>query len=97
MVASAIRAVLEQPDEASARGQCGRVIATLEPRFPAVAALLTDAEADLLAHLSFPETYRSQIRSTDPLERLNKEIPVSHLSCRAAAAAAATVGVRAGV
>ena len=74
MVASAIRAVLEQPDEASAREQCGRVIATLEPRFPAVARLLADAEPDLLAHLAFPETHRRQIRSTNPLERLNKEI-----------------------
>ena len=74
MVASAIRAVLEQPDEASAREQCGRVIDTLEPRFPAVAALLADAEPDLLAHFTFPETHRRQIRSTNPLERLNKEI-----------------------
>ena len=74
MVASAIRAVLEQPDEASAREQCGRVIATLEPRFPAVARLLADAEPDLLAHLAFPETHRRQVRSTNPLERLNKEI-----------------------
>ena len=33
-----------------------------------------DAETDLLAHFSFPETHRRQIRSTNPLERLNKEI-----------------------
>ena len=74
MVASAIRAVLEQPDEASARDQCGRVIAMFEPRFPAVARLLGDAESDLLAHFTFPESHRRQIRSTNPLERLNKEI-----------------------
>ncbi len=74
MVASAVRAILEQPDEASARDQCGRVIATFEPRFPAVARLLTDAEDDLLAHFAFPEVHRRQIRSTNPLERLNKEI-----------------------
>jgi putative transposase len=74
MVASAVRAVLEQPDEASARDQCGRVIAMFEPRFPAVARLLADAESDLLAHFTFPESHRRQIRSTNPLERLNKEI-----------------------
>jgi len=74
MVASAIRAVLEQPDEASARDQCGRVIVMFEPGFPAVARLLTDAESDLLAHFTFPESHRRQIRSTNPLERLNKEI-----------------------
>ena len=44
------------------------------PRFPRVAELLTDAEPDLLAHFAFPETHRRQIRSTNPLERLNKEI-----------------------
>ena len=45
-----------------------------EPRFPAVAELLADAEPDLLAHFTFPETHRRRIRSTNPLERLNKEI-----------------------
>ena len=74
MVASAIRAVFEQPDEASARAECGRVIASFEPRLPAVAELLADAEADLLAHFTFPELHRSQIRCTNPQERLNKEI-----------------------
>ena len=44
------------------------------PRFPAVAELLSDAEDDLLAHLTVPEPHRRQIRSTNPLERLNKEI-----------------------
>jgi transposase-like protein len=73
MVASAIRAVFEQPDEAAARDQCSRVIATFE-RVPAVARLLADAEPDLLAHFTFPELHRSRIRSTNPQERLNKEI-----------------------
>jgi putative transposase len=74
MVASAIRAVFEQPDEAAARDQGSRVIAMFEPRMPAVARLLADAEPDLLAHFAFPEAHRSRIRSTNPLERLNKEI-----------------------
>jgi transposase-like protein len=74
MIASAIRSIFEQPDERSAREQAGRVIDSIRPRFPAVAELLTDAEPDLLAHFTFPETHRRQIRSTNPLERLNKEI-----------------------
>jgi transposase-like protein len=74
MIASAVRSIFEQPDERSAHEQFGQVIDSLEPRFPAVAKLLLDAEADLLAHFSFPETHRRQIRSTNPLERLNKEI-----------------------
>ena len=74
MIASAVRSIFEQPDERSAREQFGSVLDSLEPRFPAVAKLLADAETDLLAHFTFPETHRRQIRSTNPLERLNKEI-----------------------
>jgi transposase-like protein len=74
MVASAIRTIFEQPDEASARGQVDRVIEGLRPRFRAVADLLGDAEPDLLAHFTFPDSHRRQIRSTNPQERLNKEI-----------------------
>jgi len=74
MVASAIRSIFEQPDEGSAREQLGRVVDGLRPRFPGVAELLAGAEPDLLTHFTFPETHRRQIRSTTPLERLNKEI-----------------------
>lgn len=74
MVASAIRSIFEQPDEATAQAQLGRVVDGLRPRFPGVAELLATAEADLLAHFTFPETHRRQIRSTNPQERLNKEI-----------------------
>ena len=74
MVATVIRSIFEQPDEASAREQLRRVADGLEARFPAVADLLADAEPDLLSHFTFPESHRRQIRSTNPLERLNKEI-----------------------
>ena len=74
MIATVIRSVFEQPDEASARAQLRRVVDGLVERFPAVARLLTEAEADLLVHFTFPEGHRRQIRSTNPQERLNKEI-----------------------
>jgi putative transposase len=74
MVASAIRSIFEQPDEPAAPAQLRRVADSLAGRFPAVAALLTDAEPDLLVHFTFPESHRRQIRSTNPQERLNKEI-----------------------
>ena len=74
MVASAIRLVFEQPDGPAARRQLDSVIDTVAPRFPAVAELLADAEPDLLSHYAFPEPHRRQIRSTNPQERLNKEI-----------------------
>jgi transposase-like protein len=74
MIATVIRSIFEQPDEASARAQLRRVVDGLEARFPAVAELLVAAEPDLLVHFTFPDTHRRQIRSTNPLERLNKEI-----------------------
>jgi transposase-like protein len=74
MIASAVRAVFEQPDEAAAHDQLGHIADGLAAKFPAVARLLLDAEPDILAHFAFPETHRRQIRSTNPLERLNKEI-----------------------
>lgn len=74
MVASAIRSVFEQPDGVSAREQLDRVIDGMARPYPRVAELLTSAEPDLLTHFAFPETHRSRIRSTNPLERLNKEI-----------------------
>jgi transposase-like protein len=74
MVASAIRSVFEQPDERSARDQLDRVIDGMAGAYPKVAELLADAEPDLLTHFAFPETHRARIRSTNPLERLNKEI-----------------------
>jgi transposase-like protein len=74
LVASAVRSIFEQPDEESARAQLRRVADGLRPRFPKVAALLESAEADLLAHFTFPAAHRRQIRSANPQERLNKEI-----------------------
>ncbi len=74
MVATVIRSIFEQPDEASARAQLRRVVDGLGERFPKVAGMLVEAETDLLIHFTFPQTHRRQIRSTNPLERLNKEI-----------------------
>ena len=74
MVATVIRSIFEQPDEAAAREQLRRAVDGLVERFPKVAELLIAAETDLLVHFTFPETHRRQIRSTNPLERLNKEI-----------------------
>lgn len=74
MVATVIRSIFEQPDEVQARAQLRRVVDGLTVRFGAVADLLAEAEPDLLVHLTFPDAHRRQIRSTNPLERLNKEI-----------------------
>ena len=44
------------------------------PKWPRLAALLDEAEADVLAYLAFPPEHWRQIWSNNPLERLNKEI-----------------------
>lgn len=74
MVAATIRTVFVQPDEASAREQGRRVIDTFQARFPRLAALLEAAEADVLAYLAFPPGHWTKIWSTNPLERLIKEV-----------------------
>ncbi len=74
MVAAAIRTVFVQEDQASARAQWRHVSDSLRGRFPKVAALMDEAEMDVLAHMAFPREHWRQIASTNPLERLNKEI-----------------------
>lgn len=74
MVAATIRTVFVQPDAPSAREQWRRVADGFRPRFPRLAELLDAAEADVLAYLAFPAEHWRQIWSTNPLERVNKEI-----------------------
>jgi transposase-like protein len=74
MVAAYIRTVFAQPDHETAKVQLGQVGASLEARFPRVAQLLYKCEEDILAYMAFPKEHHRQIHSTNPLERLNKEI-----------------------
>jgi putative transposase len=74
VVSAAVRQVFVQPDRKTA-GQTWRHVADqLRPRFPKVAALLDDAESDGLAYLDYPEPHRSKLHSTNPIERLNREV-----------------------
>lgn len=74
MVAATIRTAFVQPDAQSTREQWRRVSDSFRPRFPRLSALMDEAEADVLAYLDFPKEHWRQIWSTNPLERLNKEI-----------------------
>lgn len=73
-IAAIVRTVFAQPDYPSAMTQLHKVADGLRARFPQAAALLEDAAEDILAHKHFPEEHRRQLHSTNPLERLNKEI-----------------------
>ena len=46
----------------------------VRPRVSKLAALMDEAEADVLAYMGFPAQHRARIHSTNPLERLNKEV-----------------------
>ncbi len=74
MVAATIRTVFVQPDPQAAREQWRRVADSFRGRFPKLAQLLDDAEADVLAYLGFPPEQWRQIWSNNPLERLNREV-----------------------
>ena len=73
-VSALVRQIFAQPDHDSARAQLGQTASTLQARFPKVADMLLQAESDLLAHMAFPLAHWRQIRSTNGLERLNREV-----------------------
>jgi putative transposase len=74
MVLAAIRTIFAQPDAASVSEQLDEIVERLEPRFPVVASMLAEAKADILAFSAFPVSHWKKIWSTNPLERVNKEI-----------------------
>jgi transposase-like protein len=74
MVSAALREVFNADGEATARERAGQVIERLASAAPKVAELLIEAEEDLLAFYRFPAAHWSKLRSTNPLERVNREI-----------------------
>jgi putative transposase len=73
-VAAIVRTIFAQADQPTAMAQLREVVQMLRPRFPQAAELLEAAAEDLLAHLHFPREHRRRLHSTNPLERLHKEI-----------------------
>jgi putative transposase len=74
MVAATIRTIFAQPTPDQVRTQVQAVADMLQGQFPAVADLLRDTTADLTAFADFPQTHWQKIWSTNPLERLNREV-----------------------
>ncbi len=74
MVAAAIRTVFAQPDAAAVADQLGSIAEKLGRQFPAVEAMLREAGPDICAFAAFPVAHWKKIWSTNPLERVNKEI-----------------------
>jgi hypothetical protein len=74
MVAAALRQAFIQPDRAQASQTLRHVADQLRQKRPKLAAFIDDSETDVLSHLDFPEQHRTRLHSTNPLERLNKEV-----------------------
>ncbi len=74
MLAALLRPLFSAEDRERARELVGEALERLRKPLPKVAALLEEAEDDLLAFYSFPADHRPKLRSTNPLERVNREI-----------------------
>ena len=74
MVAAAIRTVFMQADHAAASQTWRQVADQLRVRIPKLAAMMDEAEADVIAFMAFPKSHWPKLHSTNPIERLNKEV-----------------------
>ena len=74
MVLALIRTIWAQPDPAAVREQLDAVADKLSAGFPVLAAMLREAREDVTAFAAFPFAHWKKIWSTNPLERVNKEI-----------------------
>ena len=74
MIATAIRQIFNADSGNEARERLDEVVERLRAPAPKVAELLEEAEEDLLAFYCLPREHWTKLRSTNPLERVNKEI-----------------------
>jgi putative transposase len=74
VVSADITAAFAQDDAEGACGQWRKAADQLRPKTPKLAALMDEAEADVLAYMAFPAAHRTKLHSTNPIERFNGEI-----------------------
>ena len=74
VVSAFIATAFAQDDAHAAKAQWRKVADQLRPKLPRLAALLDEAEPDVLAYMTFPAAHRAKLHSTNPIERLNGEI-----------------------
>ncbi len=72
IVSAWVGTAFAQDDAAAARKQWREVADQARPRVPKLAALMDEAETDVLAYMGFPPQHRTKLHSTNPLERLNR-------------------------
>jgi transposase-like protein len=74
VVSAFIATAFAQDDAGAAKLQWRKVADQLRPKLPKLAALMDEAEHDVLAYMTFPPAHRAKLHSTNPIERLNGEI-----------------------
>ncbi len=74
LVSAFMSAAFAQDDAEAAKAQWRKVADQLRPKLPRLAQMLDEAEADVLAYMTFPIAHRVKLHSTNPIERLNGEI-----------------------
>lgn len=68
------RTIFAQATQADGRQRLQAVSEQLHSRFPAAATLLDDAAENILAYMAIPTEHWRQLHSTNPVERLNREL-----------------------
>jgi transposase-like protein len=74
LLAALIRPIFNADSQAQARDRLSEAVAHLDGRLGKVAGMLEDAEPDILAFYAFPAAHWRKLRSTNPLERFNREV-----------------------
>jgi transposase-like protein len=74
LLAALIRPIFRSESGKEARRRLAEAVSQLERGLPKVAAMLEEGEEDILAFYAFPASHWSKLRSTNPLERFNREI-----------------------
>ena len=74
MLAALLRPLFNAETGEQARELVGDALERLRKPLPKVGALLEEAEEDLLVFYAFPDDHWPKLRSTNPLERVNREI-----------------------
>ena len=69
-----MKTIFVQTSHDDAKRHLREVAAALKGKCEKAAALLVEAADDVLAYMTFPSEHWRQIHSTNPLERLNREI-----------------------
>jgi transposase-like protein len=74
LIAAFIDTAFAQPDITSAKAQWRQVADQMRPKLPKLAAIMDEAEDDVLAYMTFPKAHWTKLHSTNGIERLNGEI-----------------------